>query len=73
MCALLRLSSMTQLPQLLQIFQETALRGPGKMNLVWIKEEQFLFLPNMSAAHFPSWQHICFQQGFFTVAQNKKE
>lgn len=54
MCALLRLSSMTQLPQLLQILQETALWGPGKMNLVWIKEEQFLFLPNMSAAHFPS-------------------
>lgn len=27
---------------------------PGKMNLVWIKEEQFLFLPNMSAAHFTS-------------------
>lgn len=27
---------------------------PGRMNLVWIKEEQLLFLLNVSAARFAS-------------------
>lgn len=46
----------------------------GRMNVVWIKEEQLLFLPNMSVAHFTSWQHICFRQGFiYNSPEQKKE